>query len=198
MIQRFEDEYPECRILHPNPNEIISDIASTASSYDTTLLTAATTDMPSPDPEDDNYVPLIRPQSLSRRPSSPSLASRQAQEEGRMHRFGQRFKRDILRPETEDYAHGTTGTEVEAEHLQDLRRRLESFEGSEIRATVERLGPDGLFEAAGATPEDLEGWRKKDPEGFEKLMETRGDALKIFHGQQQSPPDHMGNRHVET
>ena len=110
-----------------------------------------------------------------------------------MHRFGQRIKRDILRPETEDYAHGTTGTEVEAEYLQDLRRRLESFEGSEIQEAVERLGPDAMFEAVGATPEEFEKWQRRDPEGFERLMEAREDAVKVYQGGSAT-----GNGHVKT
>jgi len=188
MIQRFEDEYPECRIPKTTTNENDSDIASTTSSFGVDAATFSTsptspTDLPSPSPSEDAYIPLIRPEPPSRRASSPSLASRQAQEEGRMHRFGQRIKRDILRPETQDYAHGTTGTEVEAEYLQDLRRRLESFEGKEIQATLERLGPDGIFEAVGASAEDFREWQRRDPEGYERLMEARADALKIYHGQ---------------
>ena len=95
-----------------------------------------------------------------------------------MHRFGQRIKRDILRPQTEDYAHGTTGNEEEPEHLQELRRRLESLGGEEIKAKVERLGPE-------ATLQDLEterlrkeigGWNS-DGERPESLEEWRGRML---------------------
>lgn len=92
----------------------------------------------------------LRPGRLSRRPSSPNLASyqAQAQEEGRMHRIGQRIRRDILRPETEDHAHGTTGLEgPEPKRLAELRRRLEAYPGEEIRQAFERLGPDGMFKA---------------------------------------------------
>ena len=59
-----------------------------------------------------------------------------------MHRFGLRIKRDILRPQTEDHAHGTTGHEEEPEHMQELRRRLEGLEGEEIKERIERLGPE--------------------------------------------------------
>ena len=183
MIQRFEDEYPETRL--PKPATTASPALysnGSNSSLDPTTSTQQP-DLPSnpasPDLEDDHSSPLIHPSSLSRRNSSPSLASRQAQEEGRMHRFGQRIKRDILRPETQDYAHGTTGTEVEAEYLKDLRRRIESFEGSEIKDKVERMGHEAVYEAIGATAEELAVMEKNDPEGFAKIKEVRGAALAL-------------------
>ena len=97
-----------------------------------------------------------------------------------MHRFGQRIKRDILRPESQDYAHGTTGTESEAQHLQDLRRRLEAFEGGEIKDRVERLGPETVFDMIGASAEQLSAWQRGDPEGFERIKEARGHALALY------------------
>ena len=97
-----------------------------------------------------------------------------------MHRFGQRIRRDILRPQMEDYAHGTTGKEVDAAYLQDLRKRLESWEGSEIKETVERLGPEGMFEAIGASPEDLQMMMKMDPEGLERFKEARADMVRLY------------------
>ena len=100
-----------------------------------------------------------------------------------MHRFGQRVKRDILRPETEDYAHGTTGAESEAQYLKDLRRRLEAFEGGEIKDRVETLGPETVFNMIGATAEELEAWERGNPEGFERIKEARGYALALYEDQ---------------
>ncbi|KAL9103034.1 MAG: hypothetical protein Q9163_001893 [Psora crenata] len=162
MIQRFEDEYPETRLSPPplSTNDTMSD--NTCSLNNSTIFTAARSDLRVPPSshevfEDDpsTTTPLIRPASLSHRSSSPSLASRQAQEEGRMHRFGQRLRRDIFRPETEDHAHGTTGTEEEAAHIRDLRRRLELLEGPQIQEEVSRLGPEAVIAAIGASAEEL-------------------------------------------
>lgn len=191
MIERFENEYPETRLPKPTAtttDPLSDDNASTSSSLEhpTTLIhptpTYPTLEPASPDQEDidDSTTPLIRPASVSRRNSSPNLASRQAQEEGRMHRFGQRLRRDILRPETEDYAHGTTGAEFEAMYMQDLRRRLEAFEGGEIKGRVEILGPETVFDMIGATAEELEAWEKGNPEGFERIKEARGHALALY------------------
>ena len=194
MIQRFEEEYPETRLpkpmtITPSPNfsPSCTSFAPTTPSQATETDTSPS-DPASPDLEDDLSAPLIRPSSLSQRSSSPSLASRQAQEEGRMHRFGQRVKRDILRPESEDYAHGATGTEVEADYLQDLRRRLESFEGSEIKDRVESMGPEAVYQALGATAEELAAMKKEDPEGWARMKEVRGAALTLFGDQGSSPP----------
>lgn len=185
MIQRFEDEYPETRLPKPAPatnDHETSNLSSTLEKISSlNSQTNNTNSVPSAELDDnDSAVPLIRPESLSRRASSPSLASRQAQEEGRMHRFGQRIKHDILRPETEDYAHGTTGTEVEADYIQDLRRRLEGLEGRELQEKVERLGPDVMFEAIGATPEELIEWERKDPVGFQKVRDASVAAGRAY------------------
>lgn len=185
MIERFENEYPETRL----PKATSDDNASLSSSPEqpTTLIhptpTYPSLQRASPDQEDidDNAIPLIRPASVSRRNSSPSLASRQAQEEGRMHRLGQRVRRDILRPEHEDYAHGTTGTESPpAQYLQDLRSRIEAFEGGEIKDRVETLGPETVFDMIGATAEELAAWERDDPEGFERIKEAKGNALALY------------------
>ena len=109
-----------------------------------------------------------------------------------MHRFGQRVKREILRPETQDYAHGTTGTEVEAEYLKDVRRRLESFEGSEIKDKIERMGPEALYEAIHATAEELAVMEKNDPEGLTKIKKVRGAALALYGENQKSPAPPAG------
>lgn len=100
-----------------------------------------------------------------------------------MHRFGQRIRRDILRPETEDYAHGTTGTEVEAEYLQDLRRRLEGLDGRELQEKVEQLNPDIMSEAFGATPGELAEWERRDPVGFQTVREASMAAGRQYQDQ---------------
>ena len=96
-----------------------------------------------------------------------------------MHRFGQRIRRDIFRPQTEDHAHGTTGTEEEAEPLQELRRRLESLEGEEIRAKVEKYGPDATLEEIETErlKREMGGWNPDAGEKEESLDEWRGRMM---------------------
>lgn len=168
MIQRFENEYPETRLtssLHTTacqsallanpPFSNVSHHSPTESSIDT----AETVDA---DVESESEETIRIP--MQRHGSDVSLASRQAQEEGRMHKLGQRMRRDILRPETLDYAHGTTGQEIEASHLKALRSRLENLKGEEIRHRLHTLGPDAILEAIGATAEELRAIEKDDLE----------------------------------
>ena len=83
-----------------------------------------------------------------------------------MHRLGQQIRREILRPQSLDYAHGTDGLEGEASHLTALRERLESLEGREIVEKVERLGTEGVLREWGATVEEVRALE----------MERRGEA----------------------
>ena len=122
---------------------------------------------------------------LSRHNSDVSLAARLiTQEEGQMHRFGQQIRRDVLRPQVLDYAHGTTGHEVEAQHLQELRTRIEAMSGSEIKAQVEALGPETVLQRLGTTTEELLLLEQQDPEGFEKFRQSQ---LMAQRNQGQSP-----------
>ena len=163
MIERFETEYPECRLpkspappididADPEPNlrprsSLVQDYRSEAFAADTNGISSS---------------PLMAP--ISRRPSDASLASRQAAEEGRMHRFGQRLRRDMLRPETLDYAHGTTGEENEAQHLKELRDRCEALTGDDIRGAYEEVGIEGMLKKLGTTAEELKDLNERDPE----------------------------------
>ena len=177
MIQRFEDEFPECRLraLKPSPpvDDALSESGSLPSSFtnpfnsEGTDETSLTTVDPTEDDEDVVRVPM------SRQHSDVSLASRfLTQEEGQMHRFGQQIRRDILRPESQDYMHGTTGTEVEAQHLQKLRQRLEAMDGAEIKDRVDQFGSEAVLRELGATAEELRYLEQQDPEGFEKFKEA--------------------------
>lgn len=181
IIQRFESEYPETRINVTSATQ--PDIASLSPSSEKFGATETSSGVRpvaeivelDADNDDDDDGAIRIP--LRRNGSDVSLASRQAHEEGLMHRFGQLMRRDIFRPETLDHAHGTTGHEVEAPHLQDLRRRLELLEGVEIRERLERLGPDAMFEAIGATAKELALLEQQDPEGLEALKKERMTAL---------------------
>ena len=81
-----------------------------------------------------------------------------------MHRFGQRLRRDVLRPETLDYAHGTTGEETEAQHLKELRDRCDSLTGEDIRGAYAEVGMEGLLDKLGTTAEELRELHERDPE----------------------------------
>ena len=94
-----------------------------------------------------------------------------------MHRFGQKFRRDILKPELEDHAHGTTGREEQPAHLQMLRAMVEGLGGEEIKARIMTQGPDAVLDElnneASALRQEL---KEQDPEGWEKFVESQEAA----------------------
>lgn len=157
MIQRFENEYPETRVSTTPFGENIKSrpISVDATPFatppeDEEVLSHSTAD----DYELDSSTAL-KP-ALARHPSDHSLASRQAAEEGRMHRFGQRVRREMLPPDMLDYAHGTTGEESVPEHIRELRNKLEALDGQEIQRRVEEMGTDEVMREIGATKEELQ------------------------------------------
>ena len=190
MIQRFEDEFPECRLRShkaaPAADDALSESGSLPSSFTNPFNSEGTdeTSLTTVDPTEDDEGVVRVP--MSRQHSDVSLASRfLTREEGQMHRFGQQIRRDILRPELQDYAHGTTGTEVEPQHLQKLRQRLEAMDGPEIKDRVDQFGSEAVLRELGATAEELRFLEQQDPEGFEKFKEAytagqqnRGDILR--------------------
>lgn len=185
MISRFEDEYPEFKETRAGPREDSSSTAGPSSapsdSKESTDLkqSPSTEDLQAeaeadadaeadPDADDSTAV------RLTRKLSSTSLASRAlTSEEGRMHRFGQQIRRDILRPQTLDYAHGTKDSDPPEElHLTALREKLEHLRGDEIRERVELVGPDQVLSEIGANAKELLLLAKEDPEAFEAFREA--------------------------
>lgn len=174
MIKRFEDEYPETRLptsVASPPIPTFPDISSKAT-------------VPSDKSSDDGETVLVdavvsedegesvRPM-LSRHNSDVSLAARAlSQEEGRMHRFGQKIRRDILKPEKDDHEQGTDGTESEAAHVQYLRKMVEEM-GSEI-PNFETQGTDAVVAELNNEASVLrQRLKDADPEGWEKFVQSQ-------------------------
>lgn len=113
---------------------------------------------------------------LNRTASSTSLVARaQAQEEGRMHRFGQTFRREVLKPVgTDDLLHGTSIHDApEPTHNAALRARLEALGGETIRQEVNSKGADTVIRELGITRDELQTMAREDPENFEALKNSR-------------------------
>ncbi|KAG9232828.1 hypothetical protein BJ875DRAFT_442789 [Amylocarpus encephaloides] len=188
MINRFEDEFPETRVDMTTPTPPVAEPTEVSPSAS---LEGSVEFMPSNDGQGSDGVPShlevpvsddegengLRPV-LSRHNSDVSLASRALnEEEGRMHRFGQQFRRDILKPESEDHRHGTIGTENEPKHLQVLRAMVEGLGGEEIRQKVETHGHQALLNDFGTEASELKQQLKdQDLEGWEKFVESQKAA----------------------
>ncbi|RDW82925.1 putative Glc7-interacting proteinGIP3 [Coleophoma crateriformis] len=185
MIKRFEDEYPETRLTAATASPPVPELAHIPS-----LTWSKPTDItdssdkgsedgegavldPSVSDDDD----IVRPV-LSRHNSDVSLASKAlSQEEGRMHRFGQKIRRDILKPESQDHAHGTDGTEKEAAHLQYLRKMVEDMGGDLIKRKVQTEGEDAVIsELNNETSLLRQQLQDSDPEGWEKFVQSQEAA----------------------
>lgn len=183
MIQRFEDEYPEAKHVASSP-PTANGLPSPDPSVDVSLLSASvdsnglmkmtSTEEYFPDDPDGpkNEFGL----NLDRRPSATSLFARGlTEEEGRMHRFGQTMRREVLRSTgLDDNLHGTSRDDpAEPAHLAALRTKLEGFKGEDIRAKVEKDGVDNVIRELGLSAHELLTLRQNDPEGFEAFKESQ-------------------------
>jgi hypothetical protein len=180
MIKRFEDEYPETRLTSNITSPPLPSIenASPSDSIQVPDTQGSDTEQPLVDANvSDEEDGTIR-HTLSRHNSDVSLASKAlSQEEGRMHRFGQQFRRDLLKPESEDPLHGTTGKEVLSPHLEMLRATIEDLEGEEVRKMYEEGGQEAVLKEPG---EEASVLRHKiiesDPEGWERFRASQEAA----------------------
>jgi hypothetical protein len=182
MIQRFEDEYPETKIP-PLPLSQDRDGAHRdtlgSSVADDSVLSASVDDGNSleqmhsgedyMDADQENRDPYAV--KLSRTSSNTSLAAKAyTNEEGRMHRFGQELRREVLKPAgMTDYLHEVNADDPEPEHLSALRARFEEFPGEEIRQRVLRDGAENVIQAMGVDARDLALLQERDPDRFEQL-----------------------------
>jgi hypothetical protein len=181
MIQRFEDEYPETKILSTSP-PTVNGLPSPDPSLDQSLLSASVdSNGPLRLTDSAEYFPGGRePQDehalkLSRTPSNTSLAAKAfTDEEGRMHRFGQNLRREVLKPTgIEDNLHGSTATSTDPPHIAALRDKLEDLKGDDIRFRVEKEGADAVIHALGINVQELLMLKEEDPAGFEAFKESQ-------------------------
>ncbi len=175
-IKRFEDEYPESR---PKQSPSIIAVDSRNSSYHEppagplSRLTSLEEAEPTPQTEGE---PEPYSLNLSRTQSGTSLAARAlTQEEGRMHRFGQHMRREVLRPTgTNDVLHGTSEDDApEAAHLAALRQKLEGHSGDYIRDQVRQKGADDLIMELGINAQELRVLEREDPQAFVVMKDSQ-------------------------
>lgn len=177
MIRRFETEFPETKLPSTATSPPLEDIPDDSRVSPAQSIKSAAQDfdtdpalIEAPLSDDEGAVRPV----LSRHNSDVSLASRAlSQEEGRMHRFGQKFRRDILKPEGQDHEHGTTGQEDTPMHLQLLRGMVEGLGGEELRRKIEEEGQDAVLEELKNDASELR-WQliDSDPEAWEQLRES--------------------------
>jgi hypothetical protein len=181
MIKRFEDEYPETKVAaaspptangmpSPDPSVDASLLSASIDSNGVMTMTDAEEYFPPDSPPKDDYA-----LKLSRTSSNTSLAAKAfTDEEGRMHRFGQTIRREVLKPtEMDDHLHGTHESDSDPPHIAALRAKLEELKGEDIRFRVEKEGADNVVRALGINAQELLMLREQDPKGFEAFRESQ-------------------------
>jgi hypothetical protein len=193
IIQRFEQEYPEVKLdplpsppdrrnvfdfhqppgsssLGPSP----TNVSQLSDSVDSNGITSIPSSSEAVDAElEENDPHAVH---FARNGSSASLAAKaQIQEEGQMHRFGQQFRRELMRPTGMlDYEHGTTREdEPEPAHVAKLRAQLEQYPGEAYRKEVAEKGVDRAIKELGSNMEELRMLAEQDPEGFETFRQAQ-------------------------
>ncbi|KAF7505461.1 hypothetical protein GJ744_000788 [Endocarpon pusillum] len=199
MIQRYEDEFPECK-LPPPPSESRTSSTSQAdrdSSYAAASIVSASTETnglsntasreEALEDADERRFGL----KLSRTPSNTSLASKAlTHEEGRMHRYGQSVCREIAlathprtgndQPNSISQTTSTMASDeersAEASRLRILQERIANMHGEEISQFREQCHSEGVEKALkdfGVTAQELVELERSDPEAFERFREAQ-------------------------
>ncbi|PWY77470.1 cell wall biogenesis protein Mhp1 [Aspergillus heteromorphus CBS 117.55] len=188
MIQRFEDEYPETRIIPQTmPSYTMQDTSSQNSGddgpgFDSIQQTATNGDAEvAGDDEEDNYGAR-----LSRASSVTSLHSRaMTSEEGHIHRLGQGIRRDFLSPSFDQTDDDFASYSFDESHMAALRDKLDRLQEDQTRPPFESVGSDKAFEDLGTTVEELFATRKHDTETFERFRQSQ-IAAQINSGKRSS------------
>jgi hypothetical protein len=177
IIQRFEDEYPETKVPDlPSSVPKLDDANAGTSLADASIVSASvgsnTLEQVASAEEylqgEENGEDPIRLK-LARTPSNQSLAARAyTDEEGRMHRFGQGVRREVLRQ-----SEMTDGEPLDPAHLAEIRARYDDFKGEEIRERVEQEGADSVLKSLGVNAKELSVMQREDPEGFEVFKNSQ-------------------------
>lgn len=214
IIKRFEDEFPETRV--PGTTSTIATSPANGSPSGESIISNSVGGLDEPDtvqigtPTEEEDVELsltmsLRP-SLNRVNSEVSIASKaQTEEEGRVHRAGQQFRRDLLKPPTLDPAKSSGGSSSpsrtseqglgspnskskfqeavdqnlrrEPLHLRMVRDMAEEAGGPDMRKLMDEGGPDGVIRGLG-TEELKRRLIEQDPECWAKFKEAQEKAYR--------------------
>lgn len=173
MIQRFEDEYPETRLVsQPAPQPPAPDSSSQHSGEDGIGATGPSGDIGGSVADNENAVDDEETDQyaihLSRTSSMTSLHARaMTSEEGHVHRLGQNLRRDLLNPPEGG------SDEDDDSHLTALREKLERLHEQQSPSPFDKADTNYAFEKLGNTVDELWAARRQDAEGFEKFKQSQ-------------------------
>ncbi|KAI1419385.1 hypothetical protein F5Y12DRAFT_720769 [Xylaria sp. FL1777] len=174
IINRFEDEFPDTRQLD-DPNEVTSDLSSTAPESGTTPEPPEVETLALSDTED--VETALRPPIRSRSGSIISHTSKAfSEEEGLALRAGHRFRRSFMSQNQFKILNSDEEISNNPHHVQLVTSLMEDLmeDYEEIRKRVEEIGIVKAFE------EDKENiWkllRDKDPQYWDVFLESQEKA----------------------
>lgn len=193
MIERFESEFPECRMpssLPPAENPIPADHQAPSARPAAAHNTSYEEYPYEPDETPGDADQESRPGVPARHNSDVSLASRAlGLEEGRFHRMGQSMRREVIdSPRSTapgDWApwRNESQSAEESARLRSFGEKIEAISGLELRKIVDQEGWDGLLKKVGGTYEDLRMLQEQDPEGFQLFKEAQEKARRNLEEQ---------------
>ncbi|KAJ5158324.1 Leucine-rich repeat ribonuclease inhibitor subtype [Penicillium coprophilum] len=178
MIQRFEDEYPETRIIPQLPPALpVPDTISQHSGDDDGTgsiaaggnLNSSQLDETGGDEEDTDQYAVRH----SRTSSMTSLHSRaMTSQEGHIHRIGQNLRRDFLKPslapDDEDFDYDDDNS-----HIAALRQKLDLLHDEQSLSQFDDFDADMAFNHLGTTVDELYDSQQRDAEGFERFKQSQ-------------------------
>lgn len=167
MIQRFEEEYPETKLVSPSPGS--TSFASSGAERAALSLSVNTRGAKSDD--EDEFDEGVRP-AFSRHNSDVSLASRAlSMEEGHLHRLGQRMRRSVVDSPVAAVEEDHSATEEM--RMKTLKEKLEGISGPELKTLVEHDGWDHALGQIGANLNDLRLLQEEDPQAWEQFKDSQ-------------------------
>ncbi|KAJ5361403.1 hypothetical protein N7541_002247 [Penicillium brevicompactum] len=179
MIQRFEDEYPETRILpqaESTPSIPAPDTSSQHSGEDGAgsvnagnMTSSQIIDENGADEEDVEYDDR-----LSRASSMTSLHARaMTSQEGHIHRIGQNLRRDFLKPSLVPDDNDEDLDNEDSSHITALRQKLERLHDEQSLSQFDNFDSDRAFDQLGTTVDELWAAQQQDAEGFERFKQSQ-------------------------
>ncbi|KAJ5135384.1 Leucine-rich repeat ribonuclease inhibitor subtype [Penicillium bovifimosum] len=180
MIQRFEDEYPETRIIpQAAPAAPLPDTISQHSGDDDGAgsitaggnLNSTQLDDTGVDEEDTDQYAVRH----SRTSSMTSLHSRaMTSQEGHIHRLGQNLRREILNPSLVP-GDGDENFDIEDNnsHIAALRQKLDRLHEEQCLSQFDDFDSDMAYNHLGTTVDELFAAQQQDAEAFERFKQSQ-------------------------
>lgn len=175
IIVRFEDEYPDTRestdLSKTDPKRGRSSSAESSANGSTTAAAAAAEEAVASDAEDDGEIHAPR---LSR--SNSTLSRVLAEEEGRVHRAGHRFRAGVASQMQRELVESIDDIGADPQHVRMLTELAEDVGG----AFWQEVQAKGVIQAYKDNREGLLTTMKlSDPDGaqWERFVESQNKAL---------------------